>query len=94
MPYSPNVVEEEVFSEGQINPLDHPPLTPADTPDLHDLTSKTRRPALPHLTIRLEAFYHHLPLGLVLPEIPEDLFLIWVVLTLGALSALLMLFAQ
>jgi len=34
------------------------------------------RPSPPHLTVRLEAFYHHLPLRLVLPEVSEDLFLI------------------
>src|SRR5215212_6006690 len=35
----------------------------------------------PDLAVSLEAFYHYLTLSLVLPEIPEDLFLIWVVLT-------------
>jgi len=34
----------------------------------------------PHLTTRLEAFYHHLPLSLVLLEVSGDLFLLWVVL--------------
>ena len=34
------------------------------------------RPPRPHLTLSLEAFYHHLPLSFVAPEIPEDLFLI------------------
>jgi hypothetical protein len=37
-------------------------------------------PSLPH-NLSLEAIYHHLPLSLVLPEIPEDLFLLWVVLS-------------
>jgi hypothetical protein len=51
--------------------------------------SKPRRPPRPHLTVRLEALYHHLPLGLILLEIPKDHFLIWVVLTypLQALSS-------
>jgi hypothetical protein len=43
--------------------------------------SKPRRPPPPHLTIGLETFYHHLPLRLVLPEVLEDLVLIWVVRT-------------
>ena len=30
----------------------------------------------PDLTVRLEAFHHHLPLSIVLPEVSEDLFLI------------------
>ena len=33
----------------------------------------------PHLTTRLEALHHHLPLSLVLPEVSEDLFLLWVI---------------
>jgi hypothetical protein len=48
---------------------------------LGSLPQKTRRPPPPDLTIRLEAFYHHLTLGLFLPEIPEGLFLIRSVLT-------------
>jgi hypothetical protein len=36
---------------------------------------KDRSPR-PDLTVRLEAFYHPLPLSIVLPEISEDLFLI------------------
>ena len=44
--------------------------------------SKPRRPPPPHLTLSLEAIYHYLQLGLVLPEVPEVLlFLLWVVLT-------------
>jgi hypothetical protein len=39
-------------------------------------------PPPPYLTVRLEAFYHLLPLSLVLLEkIPEDLFLLGVVLS-------------
>ena len=33
--------------------------------------SKPRRPSPPDLTFCLEAIYHHLPLGLVIPEVPE-----------------------
>jgi hypothetical protein len=50
--------------------------------------SKTQRPPHPDLTVRLEAFYHHLPLGLILPKIPEDVFLIWVVLSDSLQAAL------
>ena len=42
--------------------------------------SKTRKPPPPDLAVRLEAFYHHLLLSLVVPEVSEDLFLFWVVL--------------
>jgi hypothetical protein len=31
----------------------------------------SQRPACPDLTVGLQAFYDHLPLGLVLPKIPE-----------------------
>jgi hypothetical protein len=51
--------------------------------------SKPWRSSRPHLTICLEALYHHLTLGLVLPEkIPEDLFLIRVVLSDSLQAAL------
>ena len=32
------------------------------------------------VTVSLEAFYHHFPLGLVLPEVTEDLFFVRIVL--------------
>jgi hypothetical protein len=35
----------------------------------------------PVLTVCLETFYHHLPLGLVLEEVTEELFLIRIILT-------------
>jgi hypothetical protein len=38
-------------------------------------------PSPPDVTICLEAIYHHLPLGLVFPEMPEYVFLLWVVLS-------------
>ena len=41
--------------------------------------SKAWKPHL-HLTVGLEAIYHHLPLGLVLEEVTEELFLIQVIL--------------
>jgi hypothetical protein len=44
-------------------------------------TSKAWRPSRPDLTVGLEAIYHHLPLGLVLEEVTEELFLIWIVLS-------------
>src|SRR5215207_7208917 len=43
---------------------------------LRETSSKTRRSSRPDLTVGLEAIYHHLPLGLVLPEVPEELFLL------------------
>ena len=48
--------------------------------DLREPASKTPKPPRPYLTVCLEAFYNHLPLSLVLPEVSEDLFCIWVVL--------------
>ena len=42
--------------------------------------SKTRGPAPPDLTVGLEAIYHHIPLGLVLPEVPKELLLFTVIL--------------
>jgi hypothetical protein len=33
------------------------------------------------LTVGPEAFYHHIPLGLVIPEVPEELLLIRIILT-------------
>lgn len=31
-----------------------------------------RRPPRPDLTVGLKAFYHYIPLGLVIPEVPEE----------------------
>jgi hypothetical protein len=42
--------------------------------------SKARRPPRPYLTVGLEALYHHLPLGLVLPEVPEESLLLGIIL--------------
>jgi hypothetical protein len=42
-----------------------------DASYLREASSKTLRPSRPDLTVGLEAFYHHLPLGLILPQIPE-----------------------
>ena len=39
-----------------------------------------RRSSRPDLTVGLEAIYHHLPLGLVLPEVTEESFLIRIIL--------------
>jgi hypothetical protein len=47
---------------------------------MHCGISKTRRPPRSDLTVGLQALYHHIPLGLVLPEVPEELFLIRVIL--------------
>jgi hypothetical protein len=43
--------------------------------------SKAWRPPYPYLTVSLKTFYHHLPLGLVFPEVTEELFLLGMVLT-------------
>jgi hypothetical protein len=42
--------------------------------------SKSWRPPYPYLTVSLKTIYHHLPLGLVLPEVTEELFLIRIIL--------------
>jgi hypothetical protein len=47
----------------------------------HPDISKARRSSHPDLTVGFEAFYNHLPLGLILKEVTEELFLIWIVLT-------------
>ena len=52
-----------------------------DASYLRKTTSKACRSSRPHLTVGLEAFYHHIPLGLVLPEITEELFLLEIVLS-------------
>ena len=52
-----------------------------DASNLLEATSKARRSSRPGLTVGLQALYHHLLLGLVLPQVSEDLFLIWIVLT-------------
>src|SRR5215208_6122257 len=39
-----------------------------------------RRSSRPDLTVGLEAFYHHISLGLILEEVSEELFLIWIIL--------------
>jgi hypothetical protein len=47
---------------------------------LRETSSKAQGPACPDLTVGLQALSHHIPLGLVLPEVPEELFLIRVIL--------------
>jgi hypothetical protein len=42
--------------------------------------SKGWRPSHPDLTVGLQALYHHIPLGLLLEEVTEELFLIRMVL--------------
>jgi hypothetical protein len=42
--------------------------------------SKAWRPPRPYLTVGLEAFYHHIPLSLVLPQVPKELLLFTVIL--------------
>jgi hypothetical protein len=52
------------------------PFAEKAAPDLRKSTSKPRRSSRPDLTICLEALYDHLPLRLILPEIPEEIFLL------------------
>jgi hypothetical protein len=53
-----------------------------------EATSKTRRSPRPYLTVGLEAIYHHIPLGLVFPEIPEESLLFGVVFSYPLQAAL------
>jgi hypothetical protein len=43
-----------------------------DASHLLEATSKARRSSRPDITVGLEALYHHFPLGLILPEVPEE----------------------
>jgi hypothetical protein len=43
-----------------------------DASYLLEATSKARRSSRPDLTVGLEAIYHHIPLGLVIPEVTEE----------------------
>jgi hypothetical protein len=52
-----------------------------DASDVCEHISKTRRSSCLDLTVGLEALYHHIPLGLVLEELTEELFLLGVVLS-------------
>jgi hypothetical protein len=52
-----------------------------DASNLRDTSSKARRSTRPNLTVGLQAFYHHIPLGLVLPEVTEESFLIRIILS-------------
>jgi hypothetical protein len=47
------------------------------------------RPPRPDVTVGLEAFYDHIPLGLVLPEISKGLFLMGVVLAVVEVRGIL-----
>jgi hypothetical protein len=47
-----------------------------------------RRPPGPDLAVGLEGFDHHLPLGLVLPEVSEEPFLVGVVFAYALQAAL------
>jgi hypothetical protein len=42
--------------------------------------SKVWRPSRPDLAVSLEAIYHHIPLSLVLLKVPEESFLIRIIL--------------
>jgi hypothetical protein len=55
-------------------------MSAGDASYLGETTSKTRRPACPYLTLGLQAFYRHLPLGLLIPKVPEESFLIRIIL--------------
>jgi hypothetical protein len=51
-----------------------------DASHLLETSSKACRSSRPHLAIGLQAFYHHLPLGLILPKVTEESFLIRIIL--------------
>jgi hypothetical protein len=71
-------------SEVQVYALDKILLTPRRHTHLcSGYLSKPRRSPRPNLTICLEAFYHHLPLTLVLPEILEGPLLLGIIRRLG-----------
>ena len=42
---------------------------------IHTKRSKIRRSSRPDLKVGLETVKHHLPLGLILPKVPEESFL-------------------
>jgi hypothetical protein len=54
--------------------------TDTDTSDLGEHISKTRGSSCPYLTVGPETFYHHITLDLILPEVPEGLFLLGIIL--------------
>jgi len=62
--------------------LPSPPLAPPTDPSilLGPGERLSRRPPRSDLAVGLEAFYLHLPLDLVIPEVPEELFLIRIIL--------------
>jgi hypothetical protein len=55
-------------------------MSPGDASYLRETPSKTSRPASPDLAVGLEAIYHHLPLSLVIPKVPEESLLIRIIL--------------
>ena len=60
----------------------------ADPTYIRNLSLKAPEASHSDLTICLEAIYHYLSLSLVLPEISEYLFLLWVVLSYPLQAAL------
>ena|SRR5215211_5955577 len=67
------------YSEVWIDTLDNFPR-PSAQKSLPQSYLKHPEASPPDLTVCLEAFYHHLPLGLIIPEVPKHLFLIRVTL--------------
>jgi hypothetical protein len=51
-------------------------MSAGDTSYLCETSSRTRRSPRPYLAVGSEAFYHHLPLILLIPKVPEESFLI------------------
>jgi hypothetical protein len=74
---------EDDFLNVRVYALESSPHLPrADPLDLREpITQRPLAPPRPHLTDRLETIYNHLPLSRVFPEIPEEPFLLWVVLS-------------
>ena len=51
-----------------------------DTSYLGETSSKTRNSPRPYLAVGPEAIYLHLPLSLLIPKVPEESFLIRIIL--------------
>jgi hypothetical protein len=69
-----NTGVDEQLRALSLHPLDHPGLV-----SLRRTTSKPLGPTRPYLTVSLEALYHHIPLSLILPEVPEESLLLGII---------------
>jgi hypothetical protein len=55
-------------------------MSAGDVAYLRETSSKTRTSPRPYLAVGPEVFYHYLPLGLLIPKVPEESFLIRIIL--------------